>query len=254
VLQDLNGHEPDINGYYYQDFYSLFDYSPYNFNMMTYGQVSADSSGNTSYSSWNPSTGETYQVTPGSVVGGTGSGYGGNGYGGGGTTSLELSYTGGGGRNILYNDLYNNLYADSGEIVCDACISGGTIEYDPSSSGKLNNPNTRQAVLDIGDKLNAERILVVGADRTREVHERLIKLSPKGEVAESYETTQHGSVQGYRAADVKYYNNGRQISPLTVAQTAQTIPAIGGIGVYRTFTHIDIRPRKSDGSIYKWGW
>jgi RHS repeat-associated protein len=126
-----------------------------------------------------------------------------------------------------------------------------TIEYAPSSSGTLSNPLTRQAVLDVGDELNADRILVIGADRPREIQDQLIQSkATKTEYAQS----QHGAVQGYRAADVRYYRSGNQIDPLTVAHTAQTIPSIGGIGVYRTFTHIDIRPRKSDGGVYKWGW
>ncbi len=70
-------------------------------NVSVGGGTSVNSSGNTNYFSWNPSTGETYQVTPSSSVGG-GSGY---------TTSLDLcasSVCAGGGSN--YNSPYSSGY------------------------------------------------------------------------------------------------------------------------------------------------
>ena len=114
----------------------------------------------------------------------------------------------------------------------------------------LSNPETRQTVIDLGEELDADDIEVCGGDRTREEQKELFDnrdtTAPPG-------TSQHEKEQRHSAADVRYYDeNGKQIDPSKVADKAKEIEKIGGVGVYDTFTHIDIRPRKSDGSVAWW--
>jgi len=79
---------------------------------------------------------------------------------------------------------------------------------------------------------------VVGADRTEKEHQDLID---QGKTKTEYDKSQHGEKQGYKAADVKYYDKkGKQINPKDVADKANEMKSIGGIGIYNSFTHIDI--------------
>lgn len=123
------------------------------------------------------------------------------------------------------------------------------IEYAPDCSGILSNPFTRAAVLDLGEGLLADKIIVTGADRTREFHKRLID---ENKTQTAYENCYHGENQVYKAADVKYYRADEPIAPSKVTAMAATMDKIGGIGTYENFNHIDIRDRLPDGKLYKW--
>jgi RHS repeat-associated protein len=129
------------------------------------------------------------------------------------------------------------------------------IEFsDPN--GTLSNEKTRKAVTDLGQQLNADRIVVTGGDRSKKEQDFLIK--NKATIT-LYSETQHGKIQGYRAADVQYFRDGEQIDPLAVGVVASHMEEIGGVGVYedKHFTHIDIRPRveRESGRDYaRWRW
>jgi hypothetical protein len=124
------------------------------------------------------------------------------------------------------------------------------IEYAEDCKGKLSNPKTVEMVKILGKKIEADKIIITGADRNRISHNKLIK---SGATKSPYEKTQHGKQQKYKAADIKVFKNGEQIEPSTVGSVAETIPIIGGVGIYKTFTHIDHRDRKANGDCYKWG-
>jgi hypothetical protein len=124
------------------------------------------------------------------------------------------------------------------------------IKYDDSCSGTLSNARTMDMVQKVAKAANADRVLITGADRTPDIQR---ELEEKGFTTSNYMTTQHGKTKGYKACDFKLFNNGKQIPPLKVAYIAEDVPEVGGVGVYGTFTHCDIRPRKEDGSIAKWG-
>ena len=124
------------------------------------------------------------------------------------------------------------------------------ITYDPTCSGILSNEKTVDMVKQVGEATGADHIIITGADRSRAVHRDLVE---RKKTKTKYRDTQHSRFQGFKAADIKCFKAGKQIPPLTVAKVARDIPAIGGVGVYNSFTHCDIRDRKEDGSISKWG-
>ena len=124
------------------------------------------------------------------------------------------------------------------------------IEYSDDCSGRFSNVKTLEMVKTIGAALGADLCIVTGADRSEDVHDMLI-ITNKTRTA--YENTQHGEIMGYKAADVKYFINKKQIESLVVATVAEITPIIGGVGVYSGFTHIDHRDRKPDGTAAKWG-
>lgn len=51
-----------------------------------------------------------------------------------------------------------------------------------------------------------------------------------------------------RAADIVIAN----VSPSNVANYAHAMLGLGGVGTYETFTHVDVRPRDSDGVQARW--
>lgn len=124
------------------------------------------------------------------------------------------------------------------------------ITYDPTCSGILSNEKTMDMVKRVGAATGTDHIVVTGADRSREVHRDLVE---RKKTKTKYRDTQHSRFQGFKAADIECYKDGVKILPLTVAKAARDIPAVGGVGVYNSFTHCDIRDRKEDGSISKWG-
>ncbi len=70
--------------------------------------------------------------------------------------------------------------------------------------------------------------------------------------AYDYKNCQHSVYQGYKAADVTFFNtSGNMIAKNIVGDTAKQMTGIGGVGVYTKLNvvHIDIRPTKAD-----WNW
>ena len=67
------------------------------------------------------------------------------------------------------------------------------------------------------------------------------------------ENCYHGEHKGYVAADVMFYKDGRQIDTDIVGETARNVDIFGGVGNYDGFNHIDLRIRKPNRDIYKWG-
>lgn len=121
------------------------------------------------------------------------------------------------------------------------------IEYEHTVKRELSNAHTKEVVAELGEALGAHRYVVSGSDRTRAEHQVLRDIGATGA---TYEETKHGSIQGYKAADVKYlYRSGKQIPPLDVANAARKLRSIGGVIVYNTRTHIDTRLRRSDGTV-----
>jgi RHS repeat-associated protein len=112
------------------------------------------------------------------------------------------------------------------------------------------NPTLEKALKDVGEKLEAHSVYISESQRTEKQHKAIMD---DGLTKASYKSTQHSSYQGYKAADVKYYNkDGKQINNKEVAEAAELVDEVGGIGVYNTHVHIDVRDRKPDGSVYKW--
>lgn len=58
-----------------------------------------------------------------------------------------------------------------------------------------------------------------------------------------------------RAADIKHSTLGpRALHDLIVSLiVAGKLPLIGGVGLYPTFVHIDVRPKPASGHVAQWG-
>lgn len=54
------------------------------------------------------------------------------------------------------------------------------------------------------------------------------------------------------AADIKVYKDGKQIPPSQVYEYAKSLADVGGVGLYSTFTHVDVRPRKPGALPAMW--
>ncbi|MFC1501439.1 M48 family metalloprotease [Elusimicrobiota bacterium] len=123
------------------------------------------------------------------------------------------------------------------------------IEY--KENEKLSNPKVIDALQKLGHELGADKIIISGGDRTRKGQQRLIEAR---KTVTLYENCSHGKEKGYIASDVRFYKYGKQIPITEVGKVAEGISEIGGIGQYpkEDFTHIDIRPRKPNGDIYRW--
>ncbi|MBE3575885.1 MAG: glycosyltransferase [Firmicutes bacterium] len=145
----------------------------------------------------------------------------------------------------------------------------GTPEVASGFSGKLKieyaqgvpglegcDPRLKPVVEELGKRLGASKVIVTETKRTREEHERIYRDRPPWQKVE-YETCQHGSVQGYKAADITFFRpDGSRIPPSEVAKVAAEIREVGGIGTYSGLTcaHIDLREKGPDGKPVVWHW
>lgn len=145
----------------------------------------------------------------------------------------------------------------------------GTPEVASGSSGKLKieyaqgvpalegcDPRLKPVVEELGKRFGASKVIVTETKRTREEHERIYRDRPPRQKVE-YATCQHGSVQGYKAADITFFRpDGSRIPPSEVAKVAAEIREVGGIGTYSglTCTHIDLRQKGPDGKPVVWHW
>ncbi|MDI6757480.1 MAG: hypothetical protein QME32_05600 [Endomicrobiia bacterium] len=127
---------------------------------------------------------------------------------------------------------------------------GPDIEIVFKEGERLSNPDVIEALKKLAEILGADKVEVTSGDRTRAEQERLIN---DKKTTTSYEKTPHGEHQGYIAADAKFYKDGKQINPDTVADMAGGLSDIGGIGYYKDFTHIDLRKRLEGDIPTTWG-
>ncbi len=114
---------------------------------------------------------------------------------------------------------------------------GPEITYKPGE--KLTNPELKEKLKELGEKLGADKTQVTDGDRTPEENKKAGGV-PKSQHMEN------------KAADVKfYYKDGKQVPPEEVAKAAEEA-GFGGIGNHKTYTHVDTRDLKPDGSPTKW--
>ncbi|NLY74442.1 MAG: hypothetical protein GX075_03990, partial [Firmicutes bacterium] len=115
------------------------------------------------------------------------------------------------------------------------------------------NPQVVIAVVELANKLGADKVVITEGDRTKKEHDDLYKDKPKDKQVK-YETTEHGSAKGYMAADVQFYKDGTMVDKETAFSTAKTITEIGGIGIYSfNSIHVDLRERVN-GQPTTWDW
>ena len=115
----------------------------------------------------------------------------------------------------------------------------------------LSNQKVIDALQALAKKLGADNIVVTGGDRTREEEDDL--RNSNHATTTHYENCTHGDIKGNIAADVRFYKDGNQIDTDIVGDTVRNMDIFGGVGYYDDFNHVDLRPRKPDGDIHKWG-
>ena len=104
---------------------------------------------------------------------------------------------------------------------------------------------------DGSDEVLIDSDLIAALEVLRKVVQRPVRISS------GYRSPEHNKKIGGvpdsqhtkgRAADVQVQG----FAPAQIAKIVEDISLISAIGIYNTFVHIDTRPRKPDGSRYRW--
>lgn len=125
----------------------------------------------------------------------------------------------------------------------------GDIEIVFKEGERLSNPDVIAALKKLAELLGADRVRVSDGDRSFEVYKKI-----KGNAAtyEDYLKNYHGEGHGHIAADSQFYKDGKMIPHTEVADAAGQVKDIGGIGLYDTHTHIDLRERLPGDIPTRW--